>query len=50
MNRKDVITPASKITNPFEGKNSEEVWKELKSKSKLVNKEAILKFIRSSKG
>ncbi|HWZ21642.1 MAG TPA: hypothetical protein VNW06_03250 [Cytophagaceae bacterium] len=45
MNTKNKIKLSSDFKNPFDGRNPEEVWKELKEKSKPITREELLKRI-----
>jgi hypothetical protein len=49
MNVKNLITPSSKLTNPFKEGISSEVWEDLKKKGKPVNKKEILEALRGIK-
>jgi len=37
------------LVNPFEGRNPEEVWKEISGKTKPISREEFLKQIKKSK-
>lgn len=47
MKTKEIITSSSNFHNPFEGRKPDEVWNELKSKSKPIDKEKILNKLSS---
>jgi hypothetical protein len=43
MLTKEILKPSKNITNPFDGRDANEVWAELKAKAKPVDKEALIK-------
>lgn len=49
MQVKSLLTPSEKIKNPFDGRDANEVWAELKAKAKPVDKEALIKAMLALK-
>jgi len=48
ISKKKALPPDFK--NPFEGRNADEVWQELKKNAKPVSREEVLKRMQAQKG
>jgi hypothetical protein len=49
MLTKEILKPSKNITNPFDGRDANEVWAELKAKAKPVDKAKLLAAMAEAK-
>ena len=49
MNKISLLKPSKNITNPFDGRDANEVWAELKAKAKSVDKAKLLAAMAEAK-